>query len=59
MIACPTCKRETTVLLVRGARRRRECPAGHRFTTRETLVGAVDNNKAVLLKLQAAQKAAA
>jgi transcriptional regulator NrdR family protein len=57
VIRCPTCQSETSVLLVRGERRRRECPQGHRFTTRETLIGGVDNSKAVLQKLAAAQKA--
>ena len=42
MILCPVCQETTTSKETRttasGARRRRECPNGHRVTTIETIV---------------------
>ena len=38
---CAICDQPTRVLDTRGELRRRECPAGHRFATKEVLAGAL------------------
>jgi transcriptional regulator NrdR family protein len=57
VIRCPTCQHESSVLLTRGERRRRQCSLGHRFSTLEVPVADIEQHKAVLEKLRAVEKA--
>jgi transcriptional regulator NrdR family protein len=53
VIQCPTCGARTSVVDTRDDRRRRECPAGHRFSTREIVADELKAQQAVDRKLAA------